>query len=294
MKTGKENTNIQYKLKGHETFCIREGWLSKGIKAVAENPKVFSDMFGADALGVGSNMAKSIRYWLKACGLTIEISGKGVQLSRFGKIVLEQDPYLEEKFTLWCIHINLAKNKENATIWYLFFRKHQLEEFTREELESFMAEEFMKYAKTEEFSIRSLKDDCNVLLQMYGKEKLIANDPEDKKICPLTKLGILRNTGKIYKRTAPDYSSISCEVLLYFIQEYSKETAISMEELYSGESGVLPVLGIGVSMYQEYLEELAQRGYIDINRTAGLDMIYIKKQLSKEEAALDFYKKAKE
>ena len=49
------------KLKGHETFTIREGWLDKGLKAVSDNGKVFSENYGADALGVGSNMAKAIR-----------------------------------------------------------------------------------------------------------------------------------------------------------------------------------------------------------------------------------------
>ena len=54
------------KLKGHETFALREGWLNKGLAKVDANPKVFSENYGADALGVGSNMAKAIRYWLKA------------------------------------------------------------------------------------------------------------------------------------------------------------------------------------------------------------------------------------
>ena len=39
------------KLKGHETFTIREGWLDKGLKAVSDNGKVFSENYGADALG---------------------------------------------------------------------------------------------------------------------------------------------------------------------------------------------------------------------------------------------------
>lgn len=30
------------KLKGHETFAIREGWLSKGLIEVDKNEKVFS------------------------------------------------------------------------------------------------------------------------------------------------------------------------------------------------------------------------------------------------------------
>ena len=60
------------KLKGHETFAIREGWLSKGLIEVDKNEKVFSKNFGADTLGVGSNMAKAIRYWLKAGDFTKE------------------------------------------------------------------------------------------------------------------------------------------------------------------------------------------------------------------------------
>ena len=38
------------KLKGHETFTIREGWLDKGLKAVSDNGKVFSENYGADAV----------------------------------------------------------------------------------------------------------------------------------------------------------------------------------------------------------------------------------------------------
>lgn len=292
-KNTKQQEN-KYKLKGHETFCIREGWLSKGIKAVSENPKVFTEMYGADALGVGSNMAKAIRYWLKASGLTVEVSGKGAMLSEFGEIVLKYDPYLEENFTLWCIHINLVQNKENATCWYLFFRKYQLEEFTKEELEIFLTEQLIKYAGTRDFSERSLKDDCNVLMQMYGREKIPENDPEDKRICPLSRLGILRKNDEKYKRTVPDYNAISSEVLFYLMQENKEEKAISMEELYSGELGVQSVLGIGMNMYQEYLEQLAKEGFIDLNRTAGLDMIYKLKYLSKEEIALHYYEKVRE
>lgn len=284
-----EQNQKKYKLKGHETFCIREGWLSKGLHAVAENEKVFSKMFGADALGVGSNMAKAIRYWLRAGGLTTENPGKGINLSEFGKIVYEKDPYLEEDFTLWCIHVNLALNKENATSWYLLFRLFQLEEFTREGLEEFLVRELQKYTGGEEFSLRSLKDDCNVLLQMYAREKTVETDPEDKKICPLSRLGILRKTENTYKRTQPDYSRFSYEAVLYLLESAWQEQAISMEDFYHGELGVHGVFGIGISVYQECLEALEKEGYIDINRTAGLDMIYRQKQVSKKEVLSKYY-----
>ena len=104
------------KLKGHETFTIREGWLDKGLKAVSDNGKVFSENYGADALGVGSNMAKAIRYWLKA-GKFIEESPKnGANLTDIAKIIKDNDEYLEDSFALWIYHINLVFNKDMATI----------------------------------------------------------------------------------------------------------------------------------------------------------------------------------
>ena len=122
------------KLKGHETFTIREGWLDKGLKAVSDNGKVFSENYGADALGVGSNMAKAIRYWLKA-GKFIEESPKnGANLTDIAKIIKDNDEYLEDSFALWIYHINLVFNKDMATTWYLFFNETNMDEFTKEEI----------------------------------------------------------------------------------------------------------------------------------------------------------------
>ena len=84
------------------------------------------------------------------------------------------------------------------------------------------------------------------------------------------------------------------EERLYMMQENKEEKAISMEEFYSGELGVQSVLGIGMNMYQDYLDQLAKEGFIDLNRTAGLDMIYKLKYLSKEEIALHYYEKVRE
>lgn len=282
----------KYKLKGHETFCIREGWLAKGIQAVKENAKVFSDMYGADALGVGSNMAKAVRYWLKVVGLTEELPAKGVHLSDFGQLIYEKDAYFEELFTLWCLHINLVQNRENATVWYLFFGKSQLEEFTREELEQTMLGELYRYTGEEDFSERSLRDDCSVLLQMYAREGKQDMDPEDKKICPLTRLGLLRKNKNGYQRTEPDLSGMGSELLCYLLLScYPGITSISMEEFYQGELGVGRVLGIGLGAYQEYLEGMVKRGWLDMNRTAGLDMLYPKPGLTTEELLREFWER---
>lgn len=280
------------RLKGHETFGIREGWLEKGMAALETEEKVFSNMYGADILGVGANMAKAIRYWLKACELTVDTIGKTPVLSKLGQIVYEQDPYLEQDFTLWCIHINLARNKEVATTWYLFFSLYEeLEEFSKETITNILKERLRKNLQCSEFSEKSLEEDVKVLLQMYSKEKLPENDPEDKKVCPLAKLGIIRKGVADYKKTEPNYNRISSEVLWYYLQSrFTRGDAISIDALYAGEEGIAGILGISKSVLFEYLDVLAGQGYLDINRTAGLDMVYIKSEETREEVASIVYK----
>ena len=72
------------KFRAHDTFFIRKGWLSKGMKYVQKKPDVFvaKDENPMDVLGIGANMVKALRYWLQAVGLTEEpSSGKPLHLS---------------------------------------------------------------------------------------------------------------------------------------------------------------------------------------------------------------------
>ena len=65
---------MSMKFRAHETFFIRKGWLSKGMRCVKNKPDVFIDRTEnpMDVLGIGSNMVKALRYWLQAVGLTTE------------------------------------------------------------------------------------------------------------------------------------------------------------------------------------------------------------------------------
>ena len=125
------------RFRAHETFFIRKGWLSKGIKNVVADPAVFMGNSGnpMDVLGIGSNMVKSLRYWLQTVGLTTEPAyGKKEQsLTDFGKLVKKYDPYIEELGTLWLLHYHLAKNLNDATSWYFFFNEFKLMEFDKDD-----------------------------------------------------------------------------------------------------------------------------------------------------------------
>ena len=51
-----------------------------------ENNKVFSDEKATDILGIGSNMVKSLKYWMLATKLAEE-KNKGMCLTDFGELI---------------------------------------------------------------------------------------------------------------------------------------------------------------------------------------------------------------
>ena len=189
-----------YRLKGHGSFAIREGWITKALLAIQEYEKQNPDknffskenFNGADSLGVGSNMALSIKFWLRVSGL---IEQKNTHLTELAHIILQYDPYLENDMTLYFLHINIASNRQEATIWNLFFQTMSNLEFDRQKLEERMKETFASVFQTD-YPIHSLENDCSVLLQMYVRQNTEDIDPEDNRLCPFQRLHLISRHGK--------------------------------------------------------------------------------------------------
>lgn len=286
----------KYKIKGHETFGIREGWMNKGITAVRENPKVFSENFGSDALGVGTNMAKSIRYWLLAAGLT-EKKKEGMYLTELGELVYEFDRYVEDIFTLWLMHINIAGNAELATSWNLFFQAQNnwgRKEFDRDSLFVWMKSQLQHYTGVEDLSDRSIQDDCNVMLHMYCQRPLEKIDPEDKKISPFSALHLLKQEGRYYKCTTPKQEMLHPYVVWYVLcKMFTQSDNINIQKTVQGYNSPGCLLHLGRIELNYYLDVLEEEGIIIINRTAGLDMVYEKKRSTPVEIARKYYEGGK-
>lgn len=282
---------VKFRLKGNASFILRDGWITKGLMAVDRDPGVFKNNTGMDELGVGSAMAVSIKYWLTACGL-VENCASGVKLSMLGKIILSSDPYINDYFTLWVLHYELVTNPELSTVFYLFFNRMEDYEFDRECLVKNITELFYEYAGTEAFSDKTLADDCGVLINMYGRVRKYDDDPEDNLISPFSGLGLLQPVQKKWKRRCPDYRILPKEAVLYMMVKQMKgEQSIHIESLLSDEQGIGKVCCINRMLLNEYLDELESIGDIRVNRTAGLDIVYLAKDTAPENIVQGFYKK---
>ena len=282
-----------YRLKGHESFYLREGWLTKGLRAVEADPHVFSKNSGADALGVGTNMAKAIRYWLKTANLISETNRGGAVLSSIGRIIYENDPYFEDVFSLWVVHINIVLNATLATSWSIFFNQFDLSAFKREELNDAMKSLLIDYTGDPKLSDRSIRDDCSAIVSMYLKTRETNIDPEDKKVSPFAVLGLLGQNGIQLYKEQPNQSIVDPLLILYIIREQLvADQVLSIDDIIDKPNMPGKVLNLSRLVCNEYLDDLANGEYITVNRTAGLDVVYPQNivNVSKEETLLMHYK----
>lgn len=274
------------KIKGHEKFVLREGWLTKGIRGVSEDNHIFFGNDGADKLGVGTNMVKSIRYWMQAFNLIDESNKDGIRLNSFGQMVLENDLYLEDSFTLWLLHSRIAKNEDKATTWYVFFNKVDAEEFSKEEIFDPIKREIISLADRE-FPDKSLSDDIDVLLNMYSREKK-DEDPEEKNVCPLVELGLLKKDGNRYLRQQPDLRKFSNYIILNELAELlDGSTSVSIDKIAELAKNIFHLNRVTVN---NILDQLDSIGYIRVDRTAGLDLVYPIEKINSTEIIEEYYK----
>ena len=282
MATGK----IKIRLQGHEKFALREGWINKALMILPENPDAFTRKDATDVFGIGTNMVKSLRYWMRAFGLT---NNAGTELSEIGQLVAEYDPYLEKPFTLWIMHSYIAKNLEEATTWFMYFNRCDAEDFDKSEIERILIREVKKYTAGVSFSEKSLSNDVDVLLNMYSRNKEIV-DPEDKNVSPFSQLALIKKMDGRYVKCHPNKKMFSEMIVLYELaRRMVGKEGVSIEDILFGEKGLAKIYNLSNVMANDYFDRLDAAGYIRVDRTAGLDMIYPVKKLNPIDIIEDFY-----
>lgn len=279
---------IKLKLKRHESFSIREGWLAKGIKNVKEYGNIFALQNATDILGIGTNMVKSLKYWMTATKL-IEEKNREIMLSDFGSIINEYDPYLEDIFSWWLIHINMITNVDDAYIYNLFFNKCNIKTFTKRELYEKLYALLTNEKLT--FNENILQDEVNMIIKTYTIDEKIDN-PENNFICPLSELNLLKKVDRdTYEKNRPEIRNLPFWVVYYIIcLLLDDRDNISIDELLKEENSPAKLLNMDKNLINEYLDEMKKNDLIIINRTAGLNMVYLKKKLSLNEIAEEYFK----
>jgi len=293
------------KFRAHDTFFIRKGWLSKGMKNVEAASDVFisKENNPMDVLGIGANMVKSLRYWLMATGLTTEPNtGKRNQTpTELGRIIRTNDPYFEEMGTLWLLHYELAKNYEEATSWWYFFNEFKLTEFTREDFITALNKFLRALPESDgEKPLRTLEDDFNCIVSTYvprAKSKPGRVSPESNIDCPLGELGLIdiagtdRESGlKKHRKVVPRKDSLHPLILLAVILDRADgEKQVRIQNIQTDAYNAGKVFNLDIISLTALLYRIEQLECIKVERTAGLDVINILTDMDYLECVRAYY-----
>ena len=289
------------KIRAHESFYLRKGWLQKGAKNIIKNNRIFNDKDSnaCDVLGIGVNMVKSLKYWLIATGVAVErteMNKKVMRLTDLGELINIYDKFYEEIGTNMIIHYKLATNADDATAWYWLFNEYDANVIDKEQ---FVHEfgQYVKYNKKENETVveseKIYSDEFNCIIKTYiSSDK--EDDPEETKICPLSELGLLSLDDvkkKEYRKTSPILDDIHPLVAYAIICDmFSGKRQIKISEICNEKCSFGKVFNMSRTSVILVLDKIAKLGYIKLNRTAGLDVINIIHPMTFLEALEMYYK----
>ena len=216
---------MRYSFSGHESFYCKSLWLKKGYDFLTEGRSFLND----DAvvrLGVGKNMVTSIRYWLKAFGLTVND-----QPTELAQIIFSNeggDCFTEDVNTLWLLHYSLV-HTQVASLYNLLFTDYQREkkEFEKSTLDAYIQRKCNVPEQKNVYNSNTINKDMGVLLKNYfAPENFTAMEDFS---ALLIGLNLLRRVDKdTYAFNETSTSSIAPEIILYAILDSKNENDATM------------------------------------------------------------------
>lgn len=214
---------MRYSFSGHESFYCKSLWLKKGYDFL-EAGNSFLDDDAVVKLGVGKNMVSSIRFWLKAFGLTINDQPTELADLLFNPID-GCDSFMEDTNTLWLLHYSLVHTNV-ASLYNLLFTDYQREkkEFDKVSLDTYIKRKCSVPEQKNAYNFNTVNKDMGVLLKNYLAPDNLTTMEDFAAL--LINLNLFRRVDKeTYAFNETPASAIAPEILMYAILDSKGEDA---------------------------------------------------------------------
>lgn len=267
---------------GHETFVLRAHWLKKAYDLVRDDPALFQREDAFVRLGVGRNMAQSIRHWARACGMLDDAAPAGVSRpSALAHLLFDDaaglDPFLVTPAAAWLLHWQISSRPAAAFSWYATFNVWRGAEFTADALADAIGQAARDYPGRVP-SPATLRRDVDCLLRSYVRQDRAA--PDDALLCPLHDLRLVRALPATdrYHLTSAARPTLPDGLLALAIRRYvhnKGRTFASYAELSYGAGSPGRIFGLGEDSLAARLWHLdgATGGLVRASESAGVRQV---------------------
>lgn len=188
--------HTQLTFSGHETFVLRSNWLKKAYDLLQETPELFSQADAFVRLGVGKNMAQSIRFWGRVCHVFEPTTGGSFQATALGHALFNDvhgwDPFLVTPTSGWLLHWQIAARSNAVFTWYYTFNLLRRSEFTPDQLMQQILQNVMQHGGKPP-SPATLSRDIDCMLRCYQRPNIgqLGAGAEDALHGPLHNLDLI-------------------------------------------------------------------------------------------------------
>lgn len=276
---------MRYCFSGHESFPCKSMWIKKGYDYLVSHNK-FTDPDAVVKLGVGKNMVQSIRFWLKAFG--ISNNDEPTEIAQYLFDDKEgKDPYAEDNVTLWILHYLLVATAISS-IYQLVFIDLQREkkEFDKDLLLSFIKRKCNAPEQKNVFNENTVKKDIRVFLQSYLTPPSPQTNEEYTSI--LLGLGLIRENKGVYSFNEVQMEQINPLIILFSLVHIAKEDkTVSFDKLQE----LSLIFCIPISSFLMIVRSLSEKYPTEISYTdnSGIRNVQFLKELNAVEVLNRYY-----
>ena len=277
----------KYTFSGHESFTCKTLWLKKGYDFIRNNNN-FNSPNSVVQLGVGKNMVASIRYWMRAFGLTENDEPQPIADYLFDSNK-GKDPYMEDLGTLWLLHFLLVSSCE-ATLYNVLFTQLQRERkvFARQHVLNIVKRLMTEDGKQNQYNENTIKKDIGTLLLNYVlPQKAKALDDYNALLIDLDLIRMDAD-GKNFLFNIEGKRHIPWQIFLYaVIKMKGKDMTVSYDMLQ--ELGLMfcmndmEVIEMSKAIVEHHEDTIA---YSDV---AGIRQLHFLNNLNEEEVLNEYY-----
>lgn len=269
---------------GHESFPLRSNWLPKAVSLIQANPAaLMSEEETMVELGVGKNMARSLRHWGESTSILRQI-GKEHEITMLGKIIFrdDADPYLERRDTIWLIHYQIVSNGNRDSLWYYLFNKFSSDYIVKYDFIK-MVEAWASDSAKKTPSLKTLERDFQCCMNMYSRKQhhgsherfgsLLASPLKDLRLIS----GPHENSSfRLRRLTSQDFSpSVFAYSLLDFWEGQDSPETLSIDQIFHDEGSPGVIFRLSEDTLDAYLrafEKETKKAFV-YDKTAGLQQI---------------------
>ena len=270
---------------GHDTFHLRYTWLPKAADYIKNNPKDVSlSQYDAvmNELGVGQNMAKSLRHWSESSLLFQNYKKKNNnktyhELTEIGKNLFQLDPYLEDSDTNWLLHYFIVSNHKKNSLWFYLYNIFNEQIIMKDEF-LFAATNWFK-DQGAEINPRTIERDFQCCINMYDSSKMDSSKAaESILLSPFRELKLIKKVGDKYHLRSINNKEISQAMftfcLLDYLEKEGNQNSTPLSELLNGIKAPGRIFRLTESNLIDYLKDIPKiTKHYTFDNTSGMQQL---------------------